>query len=88
MLIYTQCSSIGISGAFAGAGAGAGGGGAGSSSATAAGEPTRPPMAAAVANAAKRRATRLMANLNLLTMRRIVTRYRIRGGVPSGRGPS
>src|SRR5271163_5252609 len=43
-------------------GSGAGGGGGGSSSANAAGEPIRPPMAAAVANAVKRRRMRLMAN--------------------------
>src|SRR5271163_1620538 len=46
-------------------GSGAGGGGGGSSSANAAGEPIRPPMAAAVANAVKRRRMRLMANSNL-----------------------
>jgi hypothetical protein len=51
-------------------GAGAGGGGGGSSSASAAGEPTRAPMAAVVANATKRRRMRLMANSNLLMMRR------------------
>jgi hypothetical protein len=53
--IHTHCC---------GAGAGGGGGG-GSSSASAAGEPTRLPMATAVANAVKRRRMRLMANSNL-----------------------
>jgi hypothetical protein len=57
--------SPGNSGIFAGAGAGTGsGGGSGSGSASAPGEPTTVPMAAAVANAAKRRRTRLMANSN------------------------
>ena len=57
--------SPGNSGIFAGAGAGTGsGGGSGSGSASAPGEPTTAQMAAAVANAAKRRRTRLMANSN------------------------
>jgi hypothetical protein len=43
------------------------------SSATAAGEPTRPPMAAAVANAVNRRRVRLMASSNLSTIAPIVT---------------
>jgi hypothetical protein len=65
--------SPGNSGIFAGAGAGTGsGGGSGSGSASAPGEPITPPMAAAVANAAKRRRTRLMANSNVYTVDRIV----------------
>jgi hypothetical protein len=57
--------SPGNSGIFAGAGAGTGsGGGSGSGSASAPGEPTTVPMAAAIADAAKRRRTRLMANSN------------------------
>jgi|SRR5271166_958772 len=68
----TQYSSHGIQGSpvHCNSGTATGGGGGGSGSASAAGEPTMPPMAAAVANAVNTPRVRLMANSNLSTMRR------------------